>query len=164
MELHHAPARLEVTSPSFWDDMDIPERHAGPAGVSPALSWSDVPPGTKQLVLLCEDPNAPSPTPFVHWAVYGIPLTTRSLPEGIPPVPVTSGFKQGRNSTGGDGYTGPEPPVGHGVHHYHFQVFALDTPSELAPGADRASLLRAMSGHVLASGELVGTYEARKPH
>jgi Raf kinase inhibitor-like YbhB/YbcL family protein len=161
-EIHPAAVWLELSSPSFYDGMAIPERHAGHTGVSPALSWSGVPPETKQLALLCEDPDATTPTPYLHWAVYGIPLTTKSLAEGIPPAPVVSGFKQGRNSSGGDGYIGADPPLGDGVHHIHFQLFALDAPSELAPGADRASLLRAMTGHVLAAGDLVGTYEARR--
>jgi len=151
---------LSVTSPSFGSGMRIPPRHAGSEGVSPKLSWSGVPPETKQLAVLCEDPDAPTAAPFVHWLAYGIEPTTKTLDEDAPRRPVTRGFKQGRNSAGGDGFTGPKPPPGDPPHQYHFEVFALDTPIDLAPGADRDSLVRAMSGHVLASGVLVGIFRA----
>jgi Raf kinase inhibitor-like YbhB/YbcL family protein len=153
--------KLTVTTSAFVPGGPIPARHAGEQGIAPALAWGDEPAGTKEFVVLCEDPDAPFPKPFVHWVVYGIPPTTRSLPEGITEHSVVSPKTfQGKNSTGGYGFTGPKPPPGHGVHHYHFQVFALDEALALGLGADRDILVEAMRGHVLASGETVGTYEA----
>jgi len=103
-----------------------------------------------------DDPDAPSGT-FVHWVLYGLPATTRSLPEGVPTTEeLSDGSKQGRNGAGRTGYTGPCPPGG--THHYHFKLYALDTAIDLAPVADKAQLESAMDKHVLAYGELVGTY------
>jgi Raf kinase inhibitor-like YbhB/YbcL family protein len=157
-----AEADLRITTPSFGDGDPIPERYAGPQGASPALSWSLVPANARELVLLCEDPDAPMSKPYVHWALYGISPSTHGLPERIPrEATLPDGGVQGVNSAGDQGFTGPTPPAGHGVHHYHFQLFALDAHLALAPGADRDALLAAMKGHVLASGEVVGTYETR---
>ena len=111
--------------------------------------------------LIMEDPDAKPITPFVHWLAWNIPGNYRHLPEGLqeqeqltdPP-----GVRQGRTSRGTVGYLGPRPPVGDPPHHYHFQIFALDTVLSVAPGAERDELLSAMSGHVLAAGEVVGTY------
>jgi len=153
--------RMEVTSPSFERGMPIPDRHAGVHGVSPALSFAGVPVETKQLALICEDPDAPGDAPFVHWTAYSIEPITKHVAEGVAPGPVGSGFKQGRNSAGTDGYAGPRPPAGDSLHHYHFQLFALDTTVSLAAGADRDSLVRALRTHVLAAGDLVGTYRSR---
>ena len=154
-------AKLGVSSSSFGEGQPIPSRYAGPNGVSPALAWTGLPPGTREVAVLCEDPDAPFPKPFVHWVVYGLAPTTTNLPEGLPRDPhLPVGGTQGKNSTHGLGYTGPKPPPGHGVHHYHFEVFALDAPVDLPPEADREDLISAMKGHVLALGEVVGTYEA----
>ena len=157
--LKEGPApSLGVTSSAFSDGAAIPERFVGPQGASPALSWNGIPAGAQELVLLCEDPDAPFPKPFVHWLLYGLKPSTDSLTENSMPP---SGALVGKNSTGKAGYTGPKPPPGHGVHHYHFQVFALDAPLGLGPNLDRDALVDAMHGHVLTSGELVGTYEAK---
>lgn len=147
---------LRIESPAFEDGQPIPRAHAGAHGRSPALKWSPPPPGTRELVLLCEDPDAPRAQPFVHWIVVGLPADTLELPEGLPPTPLSSGAVQGKSDMGRDGYYGPEPPPGHGVHHYHFQLFAVDHPVH---ARDRDSLVRAMRGHVVAWGELVGTYQ-----
>ena len=109
-----------------------------------------------------DDPDAPRPQPWVHWVLYRIPADVTTLPEGVPPserVPDPGGAMQGRNSWNRIGYGGPEPPHGHGVHHYHFKVYALDTQLTLAPGATKEALLKAMEGHIIGQGELVGTYE-----
>jgi len=151
--------RLDVTSPSIENGHPIPARHAGPEGTSPALRIHDIPQETRQLAILCEDPDAPKDT-FVHWLAYGIEPTTKLIDEGVPPRGVAAGFKQGRNSLEEDGFTGPAPPPDGPPHHYHFQVFALDTTIGLPPGADRESLILAMTDHVLAHGDLVGTYRA----
>jgi hypothetical protein len=114
------------------------------------------------LALIVEDPDAPRAEPWVHWVLYKIPADVRTLAEGIPPSPapaVPRGALQGKSSWGTDGYRGPAPPRGHGTHHYHFRLYALDAPLAAAQGLDKAGLLEAMKGHVLAEAELVGTYE-----
>jgi Raf kinase inhibitor-like YbhB/YbcL family protein len=154
--------RLDVTTTSFVPDGPIPSRHDGRHNVSPALAWSGVPDRTEEVVLLVEDPDAPLPQAFVHWSVYGIPPRVTALPEGIgSKSSLPEGAHEGANSTGNTGFFGPKPPKGHGVHHYHFQVFAVDAPLHLAAGADRNAVVEAMRGHVLAQGAVVGTYENR---
>jgi len=157
---------LELKSPAFAAGNRIPVRHTGDGDdVSPAMSWSGSPDGTREFALICDDPDAPTDEPWVHWVIYGIPGETRELPEGIPPdkqlsAPVAA--MQGKNSWSSGqtiGYRGPAPPKGHGTHHYHFKLYALDAMLGLKPGADKPALLKAMAGHVLAEGELVGTYE-----
>jgi Raf kinase inhibitor-like YbhB/YbcL family protein len=144
---------LTVESPAFPPNRPIPPRHAGAKGRSPALRWPRPPQGTRELVLLVEDPDAPTAKPFVHWIVAGLPPDTIELAESAS-APV-----QGKNDMGSVGYYGPEPPHGHGVHHYHFQLFALDQPLGLRAPFDRDRLLEAMRGHILTWGELVGTFE-----
>jgi Raf kinase inhibitor-like YbhB/YbcL family protein len=146
---------ITVTSPAFATGEPIPRKHAyRPEGqnISPALRWAGVPEGAKELALLCDDPDAPMAEPWVHWMLYGIPATAAGLDErerkGV----------AGENSWEEGGYGGPFPPKGHGIHHYHFKLYALDAPLGLKPGATKAELLKAMKGHILAQGELVGTY------
>jgi Raf kinase inhibitor-like YbhB/YbcL family protein len=152
---------LTVDSTAFKRNQPIPRKHAGAHGRSPELTWSAPPPGTREIVVLVEDPDAPTPKPFVHWIVIGVPPDVRELVEGLPAssVPLASGAVQGRNDMHREGYYGSEPPPGHGVHHYHFQIFAVDQPLELQAPVDRDQLLEALRGQVLAWGELVGTYE-----
>jgi Raf kinase inhibitor-like YbhB/YbcL family protein len=158
-----APAsRIEMRSASFPDGGTIPEPFTGRHGRSPALSWSAPPGETRELALLCEDPDIPiMRQPFVHWLVYGIPPELRELPEGLPPseLPLASGVQQGRTSTGRAGYIGPMPPPGHGPHHYHFQIFALDRRLDLQTPLERDQLIEAMRGHVIAAGEQIGIVE-----
>ncbi len=123
-------------------------------GAPPALSFADVPEAAKSLVVLCEDPDAPQLEPFVHWLVYGIPSGASDVD-----AQTQHDYRIGENGKSELGYTPAAPPPGHGLHHYHFQVFALDTPLELAAGKKRDELLNAMAGHVLAWGEIVGSYE-----
>jgi Raf kinase inhibitor-like YbhB/YbcL family protein len=154
--------RLHVTTSSFAAGGPIPARHAAEGNLSAALAWTGIPARTVEIVVLVEDPDAPIPHAFVHWSLYGIPPNVTALDEGIGiEAPPPEGALQGKNSTGKTGFLGPKPPRGHGVHHYHFQVFALDTPLGLGEGADRDSVVEAMRGHVLAQGEVVGTYENR---
>jgi Raf kinase inhibitor-like YbhB/YbcL family protein len=157
-----APESLHVETWSFAPDHEMPARYAKEGGdVSPALRITGTPQGTRELVLLCEDPDAPMRSPFVHWLVYGIrPDMEIVLDEGVGSRPEATPFAQGKNGRNQVGYTGAAPPPGHGAHHYHFQVFALDTPLILADVAPtREDLVEAMEGHVLAKGDLVGTYE-----
>jgi Raf kinase inhibitor-like YbhB/YbcL family protein len=155
---------IGVSSSAFKPGDRIPQRHAchdEGKNVSPPLSWSGVPAGTRELALICDDPDAPSSKPWVHWILFKIPATATGLPEGIAEqrdVKHPSGAQQGLNSWGKVGWGGPLPPEGHGTHHYHFKLYALDAPVTLAPGAGKEELLRAMTGHVLAEGELIGTY------
>lgn len=160
-----SPTRLEVSSPAFQAGQAIPEPY-GQEGerFSPALTWKGAPSGTRSFVVILEDPDAKEPRPFVHWTLYNLPATTTRLAESIPALPQLPDLekaRQGRNSRGTVGYTGPRPPLGDPPHHYHFQVFALDAPLTVTPGADRAALLTAMKAHVLASGEVVGTFQRR---
>lgn len=157
---------FQLTSTAFKNEAAIPRKYTGEGeDVSPPLSWEGVPAGTQEFALIVDDPDAPRAEPWVHWLIYGIGADVGSLPEGVPaarpqleePLPA----KQGQNSwTSGVtiGYRGPFPPPGHGTHHYHFQLYALDQTVELKPGATKDQLLKAMEGHVLAKTELVGTY------
>jgi Raf kinase inhibitor-like YbhB/YbcL family protein len=159
-------ASLTVQSPAFADGRPIPRRHTGDGeDLSPPLTWSALPAGTKELALIVDDPDAPTAEPWVHWVIHGIPATTAGLNEGVhqqerPPFP--AGAIQGTNSWETVGYRGPAPPRGHGLHHYHFTIYALDAPLGLLAGLDKRGLLKAVVGHVLARGELVGTYERPK--
>jgi Raf kinase inhibitor-like YbhB/YbcL family protein len=123
-------------------------------GAPPAIRFAGPPSDAKSIVVICEDPDAPRDEPFVHWLVYGIPGNARSVD-----AQTQHDYVVGKNSKAELGYTPAAPPPGHGVHHYHFQVFALDIRLELAAGAEREALLKAMAGHVLSWGEIVGTYE-----
>jgi Raf kinase inhibitor-like YbhB/YbcL family protein len=146
--------KIEVTSPWFADGAPLPARcSADGEGVPPPLAWSEPPPRTRELALVCEDPDAPRSEPFVHWLVYSIPASARSLD-----TPSVESARQGQNSRFELGFTPAAPPPGPGTHHYHFQLFALDEPLPLEGGAGKNELLDAMEGHVLAYGELVGTF------
>lgn len=162
-EVLQAGAGLTVTAP-FPPDGPIDPRHAADGdNASPALSWQGAPEGTQSFAIIAEDPDAREPRPFVHWIAYDIPADVTALREGLPTevsLPDPQGMKQGANSMGSTGYAGPKPPVPDGPHRYHFQVFALDIPAlDLPPGADRAAVLAAMEGHVLAAGDVTGTFD-----
>lgn len=154
---------IKITSTAFKEGERIPREHTGDGkDLSPALAWEEVPEKTRQLALIMDDPDAPTPEPWVHWVLYQLAADVRALPAGLPrdaslAKPIAA--LQGKNSWGTTGYRGPAPPPGHGTHHYHFTLYALDTPLSLKPGADKKALLQAMRGHVLATGELVGTYQ-----
>jgi Raf kinase inhibitor-like YbhB/YbcL family protein len=153
---------LALGSEAFANGKPIPVKHTGDgADVSPPLAWSGLPAGTKELALIADDPDAPSPQPWVHWVAYKIPADTAGLPEGA-----SSGGKQhqpagalaGKNSFGKLGYNGPAPPKGK-VHRYYFRLYALDKPLDLPEGADKPALLKALAGHILAQGVVMGTYQ-----
>jgi Raf kinase inhibitor-like YbhB/YbcL family protein len=114
--------------------------------------------------LICDDPDAPTPEPWVHWIFYGIPGDAESLPEGIERSPHLSkppGAMQGVNSFGSVGYGGPMPPPGHGTHHYHFKLYALDSELDIQTRCDKFTVLKVIEGHILAEAELIGTYERK---
>ncbi|MBI4719111.1 MAG: YbhB/YbcL family Raf kinase inhibitor-like protein [Planctomycetes bacterium] len=154
---------IAVSSPAFAANGVVPKQHTGDGDdVSPRLTWTGVPANAKELALICDDPDAPTPQPWVHWVIYKIPAGATGLPEAVaktaaPNAP--AGALQGKNSWGSLGYRGPAPPRGHGVHHYHFRVYALDTALDVKSGLDKDQLLAAMKGHIVAQGELVGTYQ-----
>lgn len=157
---------LPLESPAFADGEVIPSKHTGDGhDLSPELRWGEMPPGTKELALIMDDPDSPTPEPWVHWLLYKIPPGTRRLPEGIPAherlddPPELRGALHGKNSWGAIGYRGPTPPRGHGAHRYHFKLYALSAPLDLGPGADKTALELAMAGLVIAKAELTGTYE-----
>jgi Raf kinase inhibitor-like YbhB/YbcL family protein len=157
---------ITVESEAFKSGAAIPKKFTEDGdNRSPRLRWQNVPEGTKELALICDDPDAPTSGPWVHWLLYKIPADVSDLPEGLPTdaeLKSPAGARQGLNSWKSGqtlGYRGPAPPKGHGVHHYHFRVYALDAPLSLASKADKKQLLAAMKGHVLAEGELVGTYQ-----
>ena len=154
---------LTVRSTAFAAGEAIPGKYTGDGkDVSPPLAFSGAPAGTKQLALICDDPDAPRADPWVHWVIYRIPPDANGLPEGVATtakLAQPAGTRQGKNSWGKIGYGGPAPPAGHGVHHYHFRLYALDAEIDLPAGAGKAELLAAMKGHVVAEGELIGTYE-----
>ena len=151
-----AAKTLAVASTAFTAGGAIPDIYSAYGkGVSPPLAWGKGPYGTRSFALIVEDPDAPIPVPFVHWMVWNLPGAARSLAQGAVP----EGARQGKLMfVGTVGYMGPRPPPG-GPHHYHFQVFALDQPLMLADGAERAALTEAMKGYVLASGELIATFQ-----
>src|SRR5205807_9969895 len=110
------------------------------------------------------DPDAPMPKPFLHWIMAGLEPQTQGLPEAVSKERQPGelhGAVQGDNSSKYAGYTGPIPPKGHGTHHYHFELFALDQPLGASDAPDRDALMKAMAGHVVAYGEVVGTYERK---
>ncbi len=154
---------LTIQSSAFVQGQAIPRRYSGEGeDISVPLSFSGIGEGVKELAMIVDDPDAPTDQPWVHWVIYKIPPDAAGLAEGIATEAELSspaGALQGRNTSGDIGYHGPMPPPGHGVHHYHFKLYALDTQLELKSGADKQALLAAMEGHVLARAELVGTYE-----
>jgi Raf kinase inhibitor-like YbhB/YbcL family protein len=150
---------IALTSSAFAQGEPIPAKHActGDAAsslkdVSPPLTWGEPPAGTQSFALIMDDPDAPNGT-WDHWILFNIPASTRSLPESIP---ANAGFPGGTNSWGQTGYGGPCPPSG--THRYFFKLYALDEMLAISPGASKGELEKAMVGHILAQGELMGTF------
>lgn len=150
--------RIKVESAAFKEGEVIPRKYTcDGADISPPLSWSGIPEGTKSIALISDDPDAPMGT-WVHWVVYDLPPNATGLPEKVPSErTLSNGAKQGMTDFRRIGYGGPCPPGG--VHRYFFKVYALDTVLNLDPGATKKLLLKAMEGHVLGEGELVGKYK-----
>ncbi|MFB3893566.1 MAG: YbhB/YbcL family Raf kinase inhibitor-like protein [Phycisphaerae bacterium] len=155
-----ASVKISLTSSAFANGATIPKEYtADGQNISPALAWSGVPAGTKELALIMDDPDAPVGT-WDHWLLFGIPATAVELKAGQSAYrkgTSPSGMLEGRNSWGNNGYEGPEPPPGK-PHRYIFRLYALDAPLKLSAGADKKALLKAMDGHILAQGELIGKY------
>lgn len=164
-KLGNPAANMKISSAAFAAGAAIPEMHSGYGqNISPPLEWSGQPATTKTFALILEDPDAKAaaPEPFVHWLLYNLPASTKSLPESVPTTPRLEEFGgalQGQNMRGSVGYFGPRPPAGDPPHHYYFEVFALDTDLQLPTAADKPALVAAMKGHVLGRGELIGTFK-----
>jgi len=151
------PKSLPLTSAAFTTNAVIPDQYTCKGeDISPPLSWAEPPAGTRSFALIVDDPDAPGKT-FTHWVLYDLPSDLRQLPENLPPDPILlTGGVQGKNDFDRYGYSGPCPPAG--THRYVFQLYALDTLLDLAPGVSKAEVIESMKGHVLASAELVGQY------
>ncbi len=149
---------MTITSSAFTDDGMIPKEFTcDGSNVSPALSWSGIPAGTKSLALICDDPDAPMGN-WVHWVLFNIPPTASGLPRSIAPdKALENGARHGMNDFRKYGYGGPCPPGG--THRYYFKIYALDTELAQEPGLTRDALLKAMKGHILAEGQLMGRYK-----
>jgi Raf kinase inhibitor-like YbhB/YbcL family protein len=144
---------MRVSSPAFSDNGAIPKQYTCDGqNVAPPLQWSGVPEQAKSVAVICDDPDAPSGT-FTHWVLYDIPAATHALAERA------SIGKAGVNSFGKAGFGGPCPPKKDDAHHYHFHVYALDVDSIGPGGLSKEDALKAMKGHILAEGDLVGTYK-----
>jgi Raf kinase inhibitor-like YbhB/YbcL family protein len=153
-----AGINLNVSSEAFEEGQPIPKRYSGDGeNVSPPVAWSGSVPGVQSYALVVEDPDAPTPEPFVHWLIYNIPASVRQLPENVGSEPGQA--LQGKNSRMKTGWIGMGPPKGDTAHRYFFQLFALDTVLDLEGGAGRGKLFDAMSGHVIGRGRLMGTYQ-----
>lgn len=146
---------LELRSSSFADGQPLPDRHAGgDEDLSPPLEWSGVPEGTRELALICEDPDAPERA-FVHWVLAGIDPSTIHLEEGDVP----DGVLEGMNDFGEAGWAGPQPPPTDAPHRYAFILFALDRKLGLDGQVTAAQLRKAMNGKVIAEARLTGTFD-----
>lgn len=146
---------MEVKSTAFQEGAMIPKLYTCDGkDISPPLSWSGVPAEAKSIALIMDDPDAPRGT-WVHWVLFNIPADNASLPESIPrTASLSNGAKHGNNSWRRPGYGGPCPP--RGTHRYYFKVYALDTVLPLKTGSTKGQLLKAMEGHVLAEGQIMG--------
>jgi Raf kinase inhibitor-like YbhB/YbcL family protein len=148
---------LKLVSPAFTQGKFIPDKYTCKGkNVSPPLEWTDVPHATKELVLIADDPDAPSGT-FVHWLLYGVQPTQSGLDEGIPGrATLANGAHQGVNDFRKIGYAGPCPP--RGTHRYYFRLYAIDSNLNLPPGINRERVDQAIKHHVIEEAELMGYY------
>ena len=153
---------LQITSPAFSEGRAIPAKYTCEGqDISPPLAWSGAPPNTKSFALIVDDPDAPDPAKpqrvYVHWVLYNIPAGTASLPENASKSGLPKGAVQGKNDWGKPEFGGPCPPIGR--HRYFHKLYALDTELNGLSSPTKADVERAMKGHILASGELMGTYQ-----
>lgn len=149
---------IKVSSQAFQEGGMIPRKYTCDGDdVSPPLAWTGIPDGAKTIALIGDDPDAPMGT-WVHWVLFNLPASVKELAEAVPPdKELPSGAKQGRNDFRRIGYGGPCPPGG--THRYYFKLYALDSALNLPPGASKADVVKAMQGHVLAEGQLMGKYK-----
>jgi Raf kinase inhibitor-like YbhB/YbcL family protein len=144
---------MQLSSSAFATGTGMPERYTKTgADDQPELIITGVPEGTRELAVICHDPDAPSPSGFTHWTLYGIPPDTQQIPENG-----EDRFRPGPNDYDDVGWGGPQPPPGHGPHHYYFWLYALDQPVRGTP--DRDTFLRDYAEHIIAQSRIVGLYE-----
>ena len=156
------PMTLELTSPAFSHNDPIPAIYTCDGrDISPPLSWSSLPAGTRSLALIVEDPDAPDPKAprmtWIHWMLYNIPAETAGLTENTAAGNLPAETLEGLNNWGRTGYGGPCPPVGR--HRYFFKLYALDTELPDLNQPNKEKLLQAMQNHILDQAELIGTYQ-----
>lgn len=154
---------MQMSSNAFTHNAAIPAQYTCDGqDTSPPLAWSGVPAGTKSLVLIVDDPDAPDPAAprmtWVHWVLYNLPAASSGLGEGVKNLP--PGTLEGLNDWKRTGYGGPCPPIGR--HRYFFKLYALDVVLPDLGKPDKAALERAMQGHVITQAEIVGTYAKRR--
>jgi Raf kinase inhibitor-like YbhB/YbcL family protein len=149
---------MEIKSPAFKEGDSIPAKYTcDNLDISPPLEWSDGPAGTKTFALICDDPDAPRGT-WVHWVVYNLPGTLKGLPENLPKSETLPDMtRHGKTDFGSIGYGGPCPPSG--THRYYFKIYALDSVIGMKPGLTKSELLKAIEGHILDQGQLMGRYK-----
>jgi len=149
---------LTLKSPAFSEGEMIPKKFTCDGDdISPALSWDGVPPETKSIALIVDDPDAPGGD-WVHWVLFNLPSSARSLPESVPTQKtLADGSRQGLNDFRRIGYGGPCPPRGT-THRYYFKVYALDIYLDLEPAATKAQVEAGSRGHILAEGRFMGRY------
>jgi len=152
---------MQLTSSAFVEGAAIPAKYTGDdKNISPPLKWTGAPPGTVAFALIADDPDAPAGT-WVHWVLYDLPGSVTELPENLPKGQyLPNRAKQGLNDFKHLGYGGPAPPPGK-PHRYFFKLYALDATLDLKPGATKKELERTMEKHVLAQGQLMGTYQRK---
>ena len=166
-EFSNIPETILVTSKNFSHEDRIPDRFTQSGdNLSPDLEWNSLPSGTRSVVVIVEDPDAPLPNPFVHAIVFNLLPPMTQIAEGA--IPNATNVRErsldpplclGKNTFGRTAYLGPAPIPGSGPHRYYFQVFALDSERMFQRPPGRKDIIREMAGHVLAKGFLVGTYE-----
>lgn len=156
------PVTIKLTSTSFEAGKPLPKKCTGQGDdISPQLAWTDLPEGTKELAIICDDPDAPRTEPWVHWVLAKIPADAGKLAEGASSAKTgkhPEGMTDGKNDFKTIGYQGPMPPPGK-EHRYFFRIYALDAAITVPAEPTKADVLKAMEGHVLATGELMGTYK-----
>lgn len=153
---------MKLTSPAFSAGQPIPKKYTCEGDdTSLPLAWTGSPAGTRSFALIVDDPDAPDPAApkrtYVHWVLYNLPATAARLEEGASGASLPPGTIQGRNDWGRESYGGPCPPIGR--HRYFFKLYALDSMLPTGKPLDKAGLLSAMKGHILAETELMGTYQ-----
>jgi hypothetical protein len=153
---------MRIESSSFPNNGPIPVQHTCEGhDISPELFWTEIPQGTRSLVLIVDDPDAPDPAApkrtWVHWVLYNIPPEAAGLPEGVETSALPAGTREGLNDWNRTGYGGPCPPIGN--HRYFHKLYALDTVLPDLKHPTKAALEKAMQGHVIAHSQLIGRYQ-----
>lgn len=153
---------IKIESKAFENNDTIPTMYTCDGeNISPSLSWEKIPEEVEEIVIICDDPDAPMGT-WVHWVIYNIPSEVDSLPEDIEnKTVIQDSIFQGTNSSNKPGYTGPCPPD-EPAHHYHFKIYGLKSGIDAKPGLSKSEILEKMKGKIAAKGEIVGLYKRKK--